>query len=131
MKHPAVFAACATAAASFFALAQGPDPKEIPVPEIRTSMKPMPGIDKLPVRADLPDPLTMSGGSKVKTAAQWKKRREEIRRVLEYYATGQAPPSPGNVKGKEVFSQPLLDGKAKYRLVHLTFGPKESLSLDI
>ena len=101
------------------------------MPEIRTSMKPMPGVDKLPVRAEMPDALTMNDGSKVKTPAQWKKRREEIRRALEYYATGQAPPAPGNVKGKEVFSQPLLEGKAKYRLVHLTFGPKESLSLDI
>ena len=25
----------------------------------------------------------------------------------------------------------VLDGKVKYRLIHLTFGPKESLSLDI
>jgi hypothetical protein len=112
-------------------LAQGPDPKEIPVPAIHTSMKPMPGVDKLPVRQAMPDALIMNDGTKVKSAAQWKKRREEIKRTLEYYATGDFPPPPGNVKGAEVFSQSLLNGKAKYRLVHLTFGPKASLSLDI
>jgi len=108
-----------------------PDPREIPVPAIKTSMKPMPGVDALPNRPEMPDVLTMNNGQKVKTAAQWKQRREEMKQILEYYAVGQAPPPPGNVKGREVSSQTLLDGKAKYRLVHLTFGPKESLSLDI
>ena len=131
MKVSVALIGGAMALAPFACVAQGPDPKEIPAPAIKTSVKPMPGVDKLPARPELPDPLTMNDGSKVKTAAQWKKRREEIRKILAYYAVGQAPPAPGNVKGKEVFSQVLLDGKAKYRLVHLTFGPKESLSLDI
>ncbi|HEV2444462.1 MAG TPA: alpha/beta hydrolase family protein [Candidatus Sulfopaludibacter sp.] len=107
-----------------------PDPKEIPVPEIRTSMPAMPGVDKLPDRPEMPDVLTMHDGRKVK-AAQWKQRREEMKRILEYYAVGQAPPPPGNVKGRDISSQVVMDGKVKYRLVHLTFGPKESLSLDI
>jgi hypothetical protein len=73
----------------------------------------------------------MNDGTKVTTPAQWSQRREEMRRILEYYAVGQAPPPPGNVKGKEVSSQLLLNGTVKYRLVHLTFGPEEKLSLDI
>ena len=109
----------------------GPDPKEIPVPPIHTSMRAMPGVDKLPDHPGMPDVLTMSNGQKVKTPAQWKQRREEMKRILEYYAVGQAPPPPGNVKGREVSSQVILGGKARYRLVHLTFGPRESLSLDI
>jgi hypothetical protein len=109
----------------------GPDPKEIPVPPIRTSMPAMPGVDKLPNRPEMPDPLTMNNGQKVTTAAQWKKRRQEMRQILEYYAVGQAPPPPGNVKGHEISSQMVMNQKVRYRLVHLTFGPKESLSLDI
>jgi hypothetical protein len=54
-----------------------------------------------------------------------------MRKILEYYAVGQAPPPPGNVKGKEVLSVPVLNGAAKYRLVHLSFGPEEKLGLDI
>src|SRR5580698_191104 len=109
----------------------GPDPREIPVPPIATSMPAMPGVDKLPSRPDMPAVLTMKDGQKVTTAAQWKRRREEMKQILEYYAVGHAPPPPGNVKGHEVSSQLVLNGTVRYRLVHLTFGPKESLSLDI
>ena len=108
-----------------------PDPKEIPLPPIKTSMPDMPGVDQLPNRPEMPDVMTLNNGHKVKTPKQWEERREEMKRVLEYYAVGQAPPPPGNVKGVEVSSQMLMDGKVKYRLVHLTFGPHESLSLDI
>jgi hypothetical protein len=108
-----------------------PDPKEIPLPVIKTSMTPMPGVDQLPNRPEMPDVLTLNNGQKVKTAKQWAQRREEMTRTLEWYAVGQAPPPPGNVKGKEISSEMLMDGKVKYRLVHLTFGPNESLSLDI
>ncbi|MGP8243947.1 MAG: alpha/beta hydrolase family protein [Bryobacteraceae bacterium] len=91
----------------------------------------MPGVDKLPDRPEMPDVLTMNNGKKVVTAEQWKRRREEMKRILEYYAVGLAPPAPGNVRGHEVSSQTVMGGKAKYRLIHLTFGPRESLSLDI
>lgn len=109
----------------------GSDPCEIPVPPIKTPMGKLPGVDKLPVRAEMPDVLTMNDGTKVTTLEQWKERRKEIRHTLEYYATGQVPPAPGNVKGTEVLSETIADGKIKYRLVHLTFGPEEKLSLDI
>jgi Abhydrolase family len=108
-----------------------PDPREIPVPEIKTSLGTMPGVNDLPVRKEMPDVMTMNDGTKVTTPEQWKARREEMKKILEYYAVGLAPPPPGNVKGQEIKSQLVMDGKVKYRLVHLTFGPQESLSLDI
>jgi hypothetical protein len=127
----AVMTACALGAQTPPRLPDKPDPNEIPVPPIATSMPSMPGIDRLPNRPQMPDIMTLDNGKKVKTIAQWEKRREEMKRVLEYYAVGQAPPPPGNVKGQEVSSQMLANGTVKYRLVHLTFGPNESLSLDI
>ena len=108
-----------------------PDPREIPVPPIKTSMPPMPGVDNLPNRPEMPAVPTMNNGQPVRTAKQWNERRGEMRRILEYYAVGQAPPPPGNVKGHVVLSQTILNGTVKYRLVHLTFGPGEKLSLDI
>jgi hypothetical protein len=108
-----------------------PDPREIPVPAIATSMPAMPGVDNLPSRPEMPDVLTMNNGQRVTSSAQWKRRREEMKRILEYYAVGQAPPPPGNVKGHEVTSQLVMNGKVRYRLVHLAFGPQASLSLDI
>jgi len=109
----------------------GPDPKEIPVPPIKTAMQPLPGANELPVRAEMPDVLTMNDGTRVTTPKQWPKRREEMKRILEYYAVGLMPPPPGNVRGQEIKSEPVLDGKVKYRLVHLTFGPKRKLELNI
>ena len=125
-------ALAATAANSQTAApASGPDPREIPIPEIKTDLGKMPGVNELSVRAELPDPMVMNDGAKVTTPEQWKKRREEIKRTLEYYAVGEMPPPPGNVRGVEVTNETVLDGKVKYRLVHLTFGPQERLSLDI
>jgi hypothetical protein len=109
----------------------GPDPREIPVPPIQAPIANLPGASALPVRKDMPDILVMNDGTKVTSRAQWEKRREEMKRILAYYAVGQMPPPPGNVKGKELKSETVLDGAARYRLVHLTFGPREQLSLDI
>lgn len=107
------------------------EPKEIPLPVLPSVMKPLPGIDQLPDRPGMPDALVLNNGQHVRDAKQWQERRDQIRQILEYYAVGQAPPAPGNVKGHEVSSQLVLGGKVKYRLVHLTFGPGDSLSLDI
>src|SRR4051794_20406469 len=89
-----------------FAIARGaapipdrPDPRELPVPEIPTKLGRLPGVDELPVRKEMPDVFTMNDGTKVTTREQWKKRREEIRTMLEYYHVGRMPPAPGNVKG--------------------------------
>jgi len=98
---------------------------------IKAPMGTLPGVDQLPVRPEMPDVMIMNDGTKVATRRQWEERRGEMKRILAYYAVGQMPPPPGNVKGKEVYSERVLDGAVKYRLVHLTFGPAEKLSLDI
>jgi hypothetical protein len=109
----------------------GPDPREIPVPRIKTPIGTLPGASGLPIRKEMPDVMITSDGMKITSQSQWRKRREEMKRILEYYAVGQMPPAPGNVKGKEVQSEIVLDGTVKYRLVHLTFGPGEKLHLNI
>lgn len=109
----------------------GPDPREIPVPRIKTPMGTLPGVNALPGRKELPDIMVMNDGTKVTNARQWEKRRQEMKRILAYYAVGQMPPAPGNVKGTVLKSETVLDGAVQYRLVHLTFGPAEKLALDI
>ncbi len=126
-----ILAATITAGAQSSNSAAGPDPREIPLPPIKTALGTLPGVNELPVRAGLPDVMTMNDGTKITTVAQWHKRREEMKKILEYYAIGQMPPPPGNVKGREVKSQLVLEGKVKYRLVHLTFGPEQKLELNI
>jgi hypothetical protein len=109
----------------------GPDPREIPLPPIKTAMGTLPGVKDLPLHKEMPDVMVRNDGTRITTVDQWKRRREEMKRILEYYAVGQMPPPPGNVKGREIKSQTVLDGKVKYRLVHLTFGPDEKLELNI
>src|SRR4051812_8908209 len=86
-------------------VASGPDPREIPVPRITTSVGRLPGVSQLPVREAMPDVMVMDGGAKVTTPRQWERRRAELKRILSYYAVGQMPPPPGNVKGREVNSE--------------------------
>ncbi|MCU1238604.1 MAG: hypothetical protein JWP63_6571 [Candidatus Solibacter sp.] len=109
----------------------GPDPREIPIPRIKAPIGTLPGVNDLPVRKELPDVMVMNDGTRVTNQRQWQKRRAEMKRILEYYAVGQMPPPPGNVKGREVTSETVLDGEVNYRLLHLTFGPGEKLGLDI
>jgi hypothetical protein len=109
----------------------GPDPREIPLPPIKTAMGTLPGVKDLPVRKEMPDVMTLNDGTRVTTIKQWEKRREEMKKILEYYAVGRMPPPPGNVKGQEIKSELVLEGKVKYRLVHLTFGPERKLELNI
>ncbi len=126
--------ACVGAYAQVAPLPDRPDSREIPLPEIKTTLGNLPGVDQLPVRQEMPDPLVMNDGTKVTTVEQMKKRQQEIRTVLEYYHVGRMPPPPGNVKGTVTQSEDVaIDGKVKYkyRLIHLTFGPDEKLSLDV
>ncbi len=90
-----------------------------------------PDANDLPIQTNLPDVLTMNDGTKITTSQQWPARREEMKAILEHYELGHAPPPPGNVKGKVIRSQDLLDGTVKYRLVHLSFGPHHKLGFDV
>jgi dienelactone hydrolase len=51
-----------------------------------------PDFDALPRHNGLPDPLTFLDGKPVKTAADWKARREEILRLYQKYVWGTVPP---------------------------------------
>lgn len=91
----------------------------------------LPGVNELPVRKEMPDVMVMNDGTKVRTREQWRRRREELKRILEYYAVGQMPPPPGNVRGTDIQSETVRDGAVTYRLVRLTFGPEEELGLNV
>ncbi len=59
---------------------------EIPLPPIATPMGTLPGVEALPVRAAMPDVMVMNDGTRVTSQRQWQARRDEMRRVLSYYA---------------------------------------------
>jgi len=89
-----------------------------------------PEVKDLPVISGLPDPLRKGDDAPVSDPSQWPARRDEMKAILEHYALGHAPAPPGNVRGRILNSQPVLDGKAFYKLVRLTFGPRRRLHLE-
>jgi hypothetical protein len=91
-------------------------------------------VKDLPIIKEMPDPLTMKDGTKVTTPEQWKLRRREMIRILEDYEYGHMPLPPGNVKAtvKTPLTRVTTSGKqADYRMLQLTFGPREKCSFDL
>jgi len=98
---------------------------------LTTTKSAMPEVNDLPVCKTMPDVMTMANSQKVTTIEQWRQRREEMKQIIEYYELGHVPPPPGNVSGQDVQSLNVLDGAARFRLVHLNFGPGRKLGFDI
>jgi endo-1,4-beta-xylanase len=53
-----------------------------------------PDPEDLPSLKTLPDPFTFFKGAKVRSVADWDKRRAEIRDLAQYYEFGEMPPPP-------------------------------------
>jgi len=90
----------------------------------------MPTVDQLPSIPQLPDPFLFPDGSRVKTAADWRRRREQIKQLVLYYEYGHPAPDPKNVKGEVVSSAPDPSGGTA-KQVHLTMGPDDKVAFDI
>lgn len=131
MRFPALSVSLTCLLSIAAAQERPPEPREIPVPAIETTLPSLPGVQQLPDSPELPAILRLRNGAPVTTPKQWQQRRKEMRQILEYYAIGRMPPPPGNVKGRELQRQTVLAGRANYRLVQLTFGPQRRLSLHI
>jgi hypothetical protein len=106
-------------------------PRQVPVPTIETTFPSMPDVEALPSIDALPDVMRTADGRPVRSAADWKVRREEMKQILLYYAVGRMPPPPGNVTGAVLKSAVLADGAVSYQLVRLSFGPGRTLGIDV
>jgi dienelactone hydrolase len=91
----------------------------------------MPGVDKLPDAKDLPDPFVMNDGTRVKTATDWAKRREQIKAMMLYYQYGHMPPAPKNIFAKELSSQTVYDGEATKKHILLSMGPDKTIKVNV
>lgn len=68
----------------------------------------------------LPDPLTMTDGTAVKTQAQFLERREEILNLFETYVYGIFPKSGFDISWEKVEEGDALQGRALRKQVKLT-----------
>jgi len=91
-----------------------------------------PDYDRMPSIPFLPDPLVLDEGGKnipIKTMAQWKEKREWMKKQLEYYITGTYPPKPDNLKA-EILNE-KKDGETTIWMVELSFGPDNQAKLTV
>ena len=90
----------------------------------------MPGVDELPQINELPDPFLMNNGRRVRTKADWEKRREEIKAMILYYQYGHMPPAPKNIRAQELSSETVYGGATKKHIL-LSMGPDRKVKVNV
>ena len=102
----------------------------------------LPSADDFPAPKDLParpvaaDPLVMMDGTPVKTADDWyKRRRPEVRRLIQHYLFGYAGPEklkdgtpPTRVLAED---DKALDGKATGKLIRVHLAPDPTVAVHV
>jgi hypothetical protein len=91
----------------------------------------MPGVDELADVKELPDPFLMNNGRRVKTRADWTRRREEIKAMMLYYQYGHMPPKPKIIIAKELSSETVYDDAATKKHILLSMGPKRKININV
>ncbi|MGA2271629.1 MAG: alpha/beta fold hydrolase [Bryobacteraceae bacterium] len=88
-----------------------------------------PDFDAFPRVNGLPDPLKFLDGRPVRTPAEWRSRRAEIRQLFEKYDVGTFPPKP---KTDRVVVLDETPGKGYLvRNVRLEFGPGSKATMRV
>jgi hypothetical protein len=82
---------------------------------------PFPSPAELPARPELPDPLVMFNGERVKTKDEWfSKRRPELKELIQYYMYGHLPPAVPFQATIEHTDAKAFNGKATLADLQLT-----------
>lgn len=91
----------------------------------------LPAADALPAIPELPNPFVFRDGSPVKTRADWKRRREELKTLLLGYEYGHPAPNPRNVASQEQGSGTDASTGAATRQTLLSMGPDHRVSVTL
>lgn len=107
------------AASSLGALGAAPSP-DAPTGAAAQAAAALPSFDKLPERAEPPDPLKMLDGTPVTTSEQWKtKRRPELKALFQHYMYGYMPEAPGITAELKRQDAVALGGKATLKQIEI------------
>lgn len=91
--------------------------------------KPPASLESLPSTKGLPDVFLMANGKRVKSTADWQKRREEIKAMMQYYQYGHIPPRPDKVTAVVTKRKPHKSGKGTEEWLTLVIGSKQKLRM--
>lgn len=99
----------------------------------RRAARHFPEPERLPARAELPDPLVMLNGDKVTSEKQWTdERRPELKALFEHYMYGEIPPKPAKLNFKsEIVDKNFLGGKATLKLVTISIPGSDVPKIDL
>src|SRR6266404_3213853 len=92
-----------------------------------------PGPTALPVQTDMPDPLRMLNGDRVKSRRQWfAERRPELKALFQHYMYGTIPPQPPGLHATLVHEyHDFLGGDATLKLFALETGSRRAPKIDL
>ncbi len=91
-----------------------------------------PGVEFLPVRRELPDPLIMLDETKVTTPEQWhKKRKPELKELFQHYMYGHLPDPPRIRSTVRQTNEKFLEGKATMKIIDLDLGPADCPKIEL
>lgn len=93
--------------------------------------KPPESLEELPSLSELPDLFQFADGTRVKTEADWMKRRAEIKSMLQYYEYGHLPPAPDSVRVEDFESRALPELSATEEKMTLVLGSEKKLRMRI
>ncbi len=93
--------------------------------------KPPASPESLKPSLELPDLFTFADGSRVKTKADWERRRAEMKKMLLYYQYGRIPPRPDTVTAADIQRRPHPSGKGTMEFMSLVIGSKRKLRMRI
>jgi alpha/beta superfamily hydrolase len=91
-----------------------------------------PDFDALPSTHALPDPLVREVNGRerrVTTAAEWRERREELKRLFHQWVIGSVPPAPNNLQARTLSER--KEAGATVREVELGFGPNNAAKVRV
>ena len=98
----------------------------------RRSAAEFPAFESLPVRPELPDPLTALDGTKITTKEQWQTlRKPELAALFQHYMYGHLPAAPNITATITSSNDQFLAGKATMRQISIDLGPKDCPKIEL
>lgn len=92
------------------------------VSAVIVSAQVLPGVESLPSRPELPNPLTMLDGTPITTREQWyEQRRPELKTLFQQYVYGYAPAPEGIISTVTSLDPNVFGGRATMKQIEIRF----------
>jgi hypothetical protein len=98
--------------------------------DAQSTWTPVP-LEQLTPLGDLPPLLIQSNGTPVTSVADWERRRNDIKAMIQYYQYGHLPPRPDRVEATNVTETAYRDNAGRVRRLTLRIDSHDQLAMDV